>query len=268
MERLLVVKAEVRECDAEVMLNGIPLARLSAARPSTIVPVHEYTLAGPNRLQITVWPLPAVPPKEPPARLSLVSSGRISARVGLLLPRVGAAVEEASVRNLAQLEWAPPEGEGYEAPHLLSNDATLSVNFPRWRWLDAPPTEPTADLTARVLAYVQGLARDLADGQPEHYISAARLRIEELSLAYQRRPEDEAARLHRHLLALHEAQRLTWRPLEAANFHLRPLAGGRLLECLDATGEAALRTEPDELGRDFALPLRVSVVDGKVYILR
>ena len=42
MERLLVVKAEVRECDAEVMLNGIPLARLSAARPSAIVPVHVF----------------------------------------------------------------------------------------------------------------------------------------------------------------------------------------------------------------------------------
>lgn len=268
MERLLVVKAEVRECDAEVMLNGIPIARLSAARPTTIVPVHEYTLAGSNRLQLTVWPLPAVPPKEPPQQLSLVSSGRLSARVSLLLPRMGTPVDETTARNLAQLEWAPPEGQAYEAPHVLSHDATLTVNFPRWRWLDAPPTEPTADLTARVLAFVQGLARDLTEGQPEHYISAARWRIDELAQAYQRRTEDEAARLHRHLLALHEAQRLKWLPLEAANFHLRPLAGGRLLECLDGSGEAALRTEPDELGRDFALPLRVSVVDGKVHILR
>jgi hypothetical protein len=268
MERLLVVKAEVRECDAELMLNGIPLARLSAARPNTIVPVHEYTVAGPNRLQLTVWPLPVVPPKVPPARLPLVSSGRIAARVNMLLPRMGTSVDENTARRLAHLEWAPPEGEAYEAPLVLSEDATLSVSFPRWRWLDAPPTEPTADLTARVLTFLQELARDLAEGQPEHYISAARLRIEELAQAYQRRPEDEAARLHHHLLALHEAQRLKWLPLEAGNFHLRPLAGGRLLDCVDSSGSPALRTEPDELEREFSLPVRVSVVGGKVHILR
>lgn len=268
MERLLVVKADVHECDAELLLNGIPLARLSAARPSTIVPVHEYTLAGLNRLQLVIWPLPVVPPKELPARPSLVSTGRIAARAHILLPRIGTAVDETIARSLIQLDWAPPQGAGYEAPLVLSEDATLSVNFPRWRWLEAPPTQPTAELTARVLAFVQGLARDLSEGQPEHYISAARMRIEELALAYQRRPEDEAARLHRHLLALHDAQRLNWLPLETGNFHLRPLAGGRLLECVDGAGQPALRTGPDDLKRELSLPLRVSVVDGKVHILR
>ncbi len=267
MERLLVVRADVRECDAEVLLNGIPLARLDAARPRVTVPVHEFTIAGQNQLELVIWPHPAVA-REVPAKLALVSSGRLSAQVRVLLPRIGTATDEGSARGLAQLDWAPAAGAGYEAPHVLSQNVTLSVNFPRWRWVDAPPLEPTPDLTARVLGFVQGLARDLAAGHPEHYIAAARLRIEELAQAYQRRPEDEAARLHQHFLALHEAQRLNWMPLEAEGFRLRPLAGGRLLECLDVSGAPALRTAPDKLQRELFLPLRVSVVDGKVYILR
>ncbi len=269
MERLLVLRADVRECDAEVLLNGIALARLDAARPRVTMPVHEFTIAGNNRLELVVWPQPAAPREGgKPAKMALVSNGRVAAQVRVLLPRIGAAVDEDSARSLAQLDWAPAAGAGYEAPHVLAQNVTLSVNFPRWRWVDAPPLEPTPDLTARVLGFVQGLARDLAAGHPEHYIAAARLRIEELAQAYQRRPEDEAARLHQYLLALHEAQRLNWMPLEPAGFCLRSLAGGRLLECLDVSGAPALRTAPDEFERELFMHLRVSVVDGKVFILR
>ena len=51
-------------------------------------------------------------------------------------------------------------------------------------------------------------------------------------------------------------------------FLLRPVAGGRLLECLDAAGEPALRTAPDAGGGTWALPLRLAHVDGRFYGLR
>jgi hypothetical protein len=49
---------------------------------------------------------------------------------------------------------------------------------------------------------------------------------------------------------------------------LRPLAGGRLLECLGGDGRAALTTMPDKLGNTLALPLKLSVVEGRFYVLR
>ena len=66
MERLLVAKLEVHDCEAELRLNGIPLARADAARPRVVVPVHEYTVAGTNRLELVLWPPPATPPAEAP----------------------------------------------------------------------------------------------------------------------------------------------------------------------------------------------------------
>ena len=52
MDRLLAVKLDTTGCEAEVRLNGVPLGRADAARPSLIVPVHEYIVSGSNRLEL------------------------------------------------------------------------------------------------------------------------------------------------------------------------------------------------------------------------
>lgn len=269
MERLMVLKLDAQGCEAEARLNGIALARVNAARPTAIVPVHEYTLAGNNRLELVLWPRAPQAPEpstEPP--LPLVANGKISAHARILLPRIGNVVEESSARTLAQLDWAPAAGLAYEAPLALSQDVALPVSFPRWRWLDAPLTPVTPALLQLALTYVQRLATDLAAGETDSFIAATRLRTEELAVAYQRQPADESQRLREHLLGLHGAKRLNFEPLVAEGFALRSLAGGRLLECLDAGGLAALRTLPDELGQTLSFPLRLTAVEGKLYVLR
>ena len=269
MERLLVLKLDAVDCEAEAYVNGVPLARVNAARQCAIVPIHEYTMAGPNRLELVIWPRPAITPESPalPAE-PRVADGKRLVQLRILLPRIGSMADESTARTLAQLDWAPPEGEAYEAPLVLSQDFGLPVSFPRWRWLEAPAIEDTPALRAQALTVVKGLSQDLAAGQPERFLAATRLRTEEIALAYQRRPEDETRRLRDHLLALHAEGRLKWRPLTPEALVLRPIAAGRLLECLGADGEPALSTEPDEQGRSVSLPLRVTAVEGKLYVLR
>lgn len=269
MERLLVIKLDVLDCDAEVLLNGIPVSRADAGRPRTQRPIHEYTVAGVNRLELVIWPRPpqaAATAPLPPVRR--VSDGRRRAQVHVLLPRIGQPADESSARTLAQLNWMPDAGEAYEAPLRLTLDVELPVSFPRWRWLDAPPTEVTAATQAQVHALITALAVDLAQGSTERLIDTARLRTEELALAYQRQPEIETRRLREWLTALHTENRLKWLPLEPEALHLRPLAGGRLLDCLDAAGLPALRTDAGPQGPALALPLRISSVQGRLYVLR
>ena len=67
---------------------------------------------------------------------------------------------------------------------------------------------------------------------------------------------------------MYAAARLVWQPVAAEDMQLRPLAGGRLLECLGPEGRAALTTMPDKAGATLALPLKVSVVEGRFYVLR
>ena len=269
MDRLLVLKLDAQDCEAEAWLNGVPLARVDAARPRAILPVHEYTLAGANQLELVIWPRPAVTPAKPvlPGE-PRVGDAKRAAALRILLPRIGSPADEATARTLAQLDWAPAEGVVYAAPLTLAHEVALPVTFPRWRWLDAPITELTPVLHQQALAFVQALAQELAAGETDRYLSAVRLRTEEIAIAYQRQPADEAGRLREHLLALHGAGLLNWAPLAAEGFFLRTVAGGRLLECLDASGQPALRTLPDAQGRTLALGLRLAAVDGKLYVLR
>jgi hypothetical protein len=87
-------------------------------------------------------------------------------------------------------------------------------------------------------------------------------------VAYQRRPHEETERLRNRLLALHAERRLKWRALTPDVLFLRPIADGRLMECLGADGGPALTTESDDQGRSVSLPLRVTAVEGKLYVLR
>lgn len=265
MERLMVVKLVSQGCTAEAWFNGLPLARVTPHAPEAVVPAHEAALPGMNRLELVVGPGSDVTGA---AVLQQIAPHAMAAQVHLLLPRIGAAVDEAQARTLARVEWACTAGETFSSPTRQVQEAELPIRFPRWRWLDAPVVQPTPALTQQAHAFVTGLARDLARGQTDSFMAATRLRTEELALAYQRSPDTEAARLSEWLEQMYAASALIWQPLMPEELRLRPLAGGRLLECLGGDGRAALTTMPDSKGDVLALPLKLSVVEGRFYVLR
>lgn len=271
MERLLVIQLQADGCEAEAWLNGFPVARVDAARPRSTVPVHEYTLAGENRLELVLFPRPAAEPAAlAPAPLACVSDGHQRAHLRVLLPRVGSPADETQARSLAQLDWTPVADTPFVAPLRLAQDVTLPIGFPRWRWLNAPPMPaplPPA-LVAQALAFVTTLADDLSRGQTDSFMNACRLRTDELAQAYQRDPETERARLRDALAQAYAEQALPWPAPAAAEFALRPLAGGRLFEALRTDGTPALQSAPGADGRVHALPLRLAAVEGTMYVLR
>lgn len=274
MERLLLLRIEAAGCQVEAVLNGVPVASIDArATPGThvaCVPVHEYTLAGGNRLGLVVQPhpinLPAQQPPPPPT--PQVADGQTWARLRLLLPRQGQPASENSARTLGQLDWAPAEHDIFDTPLLLGQTVELPVTFPRWRWLDAPVPDPTPALKAQTLAFLQRLAIDLMRGDPESLIAAARLRFEELGQAYQRDPAVDVARLRAHVQQLSAAKALRIVPPTLESLVLRPVADGRLLDCLGPDGRPVLRTVPTESGTHHAWPVKLAVVDGQFYVLR
>jgi hypothetical protein len=265
MERLMVIRLVGRGCTAEAWFNGLPLARVTPLASEAVVPVHETALTGLNRLELIVGPDSGA---SSAAALLQTAPHAMAAQAQLLLPRVGTAIDEVQTRSLAQVEWACAVGEPFSLPSRQVHDADLPIQFPRWRWLDAPVVQPNAALTQQAHVFVSGLARDLARGQTDSFMTATRLRTEELALAYQRSPESEAARLREWLEQMYAVSRLVWQPLAPEEMRLRPLAGGRLLECLGSDGRAALTTVPDKAGNVLALPLKLSVVEGRFYVLR
>jgi len=265
MERLMVVKLASQGCTAELWLNGLPVARVTPLAPDVVVPVHEAAVTGRNRLELVIGPDTGAAAA---AALLQTAPQAMVAQAHLLLPRMNTAVDEAASRSLARLDWACAAGEPLSLPARQIQEVDLPIRFPRWRWLDAPIVAVTPALTGQAHAFVAMLQRDLARGQTESFMTATRLRTEELALAYQRSPDSESARLREWLEQLYAGSRLVWQPLELAEMQLRPLVGGRLLECLATDGRAALTTVPDKTGDVLALPLRVSMVEGRFYVLR
>lgn len=269
MERLLVVRLQAQGCEAELLYNGVPVARAGPDRPSVIVPVHEYTVSGANRIELVVGPGAVQPAgSEVPPPIPRTADGQQFASARILLPRFGSPMHEASARTLAQLDWAPDSGTAYETPLSITDEVSLPVSFPRWRWLEAPPQPPASALHGLALSLVQTLARDLARGEVDRYLTTIRLRTEELALAYQRRPEDLAEQCRADLTDLHAAGAASWIVPGASQLLLRPVAGGRMLECLGEDGAPALRTAADDQGNTRWLPLRVTSVEGRLYVLR
>lgn len=265
MERLMVLQLESGGCPAEVLLNGMPVAALGPLGGRVCIAVHEYTLAGKNQLALVICPAPQGQQAVAQPRVAI---GPTWARARLVLIRKGQGTADANARALASVEWGAEEGKSYEAPTIQSVDVDLPVAFPRWRWLDAPVVRLTPALTQQAHAFVTGLARDLARGQTESFMAATRLRTEELALAYQRSPESEAARLRESLEQMYASSRLVWQAWTPEEMQLQPLVDGRLLECLGMDGRAALTTMPDKAGNTVALPLKLSVVEGRFYVLR
>ena len=264
MERLLVMRLECLGCSAEAWLNGVPLARVGGPQSLATLPVHEYAIAGHNELELLVHPPAPGAAALPEPRLS---DGQAWASLRLLLPRVGSIAHPASARTVAQLDWAPAIDEVYEAPASMRKAVDLPIAFPRWRWLDAPLIAETPNLKKEAAAYLLEIALGLARGNPEPLILASRLRLEELAAAYQRPLADDVARLRQQVQALHAQQPLKPELPAPAKLLLRPVAGGRLLDCLTPEGQPLLHS-PVAGGGRHSWPLRLASVEGRFYVLR
>jgi hypothetical protein len=265
MDRVLVLRLRSHGVAAEAWLNGLPLARTPKGGGDCCVPVHEFVIAGSNRLELVVDPPTLAAGAPPPA--PVYGDGTAKADASLLLPRVGQLVSEHFARQLGQVAWASEDGEVYRPPVRLAHELDIPVRFPRWRWLDAPPITDVDDLRGPAATFLQDVAIALSRGDPEHLVVAAKLRFEELALAYQRPAADDLARWRARVQLLHAQKALRPELPTPESLTLRPVAGGRLLECLGADGLPVLRcARPD--GSRVYWPMRLAAVERRFYPLR
>jgi hypothetical protein len=264
-----MLRLQTQGCAAEVWLNDVPIGRTSAHSMTLCLPVHEFVLAGSNRLELVIDPpAPGQPAVPPTVRLA---DGVVGARARLLLPRVGGLGHEHEARTLAELVWAAADGDVYQSGHRVAVDAALPVKFPRWRWMDAPPIESADSLDLikpMVAGYLQRLAISMAKGDVGSFVLASRLKLEELALAYQQPVADVRARLLSRLELLHATKALKMAIPDAGTLYLRLCANARLLECMDSQGGPALRTLPAPDGSQVAWPVRIAIVNAQCHILR
>ncbi len=281
MDRLLVLRLESVGIAAEAVFNGVPLLRTATAAAAAEGPaggagtaaaaaqvlslsVNEFAAAGGNTLELRVQP---PPPGQPSETEPWLSDGQRGACLRLLLPRMGQRAHPETARTLAQLDWAPAAGSVVELPALVSKSVDLPITFARWRWLDAPVVADVTALQGPAASFLQTLALGLARGDAEPLVQASRLRLEELAQAYQTNVADAVGRLRLQVQQLHAAQPLRPTMPKPSTLCLRPVADGRLLECLTPAGQPALHSAVAG-GGSVAWPLRLAHIDGRFYVVR
>lgn len=265
MDRLLVLRLRNHGCAAEVRINDITVLRAPACGAMRSLAVNEFLFEGQNHLSLEIDPAPSALDGDMPPRVAL---GPTDASVRLLLPRIGRPGNESQARALAELDWAAAEGDVVAPPIHVRRTIDLPVKFPRWRWLDMPVVDDPASAQPVVARFIQTLALALAKGEADAMVQAARLRFEELAMAYQQPVAELVARWRARIQLLQASKALQVMVPTLADVTLRPCAGGRLLECVAPDGQPILRTEAADDGSRHAWPVRVAVIDGQCHILR
>ncbi len=266
MDRLLTLRLFVQGCSAEVLLNDIPAGRAAPGGYGLSLPVHEYLLDGANEISLVIDPAPPGTVGAPAQPRQ--AEGVVGARLRLLLPRIGQVGSELQARTVAEVVWGVPDGDVFSTPMTITRSVFLPIKFPRWRWLDAPVVDNADAHKPLIASFLQAIVVDLLRGDPESLLTASRLRLEELALAYQQPAADVTAKLRSRLQLLHAQKALKMAIPNAAEMVLRPCAGGRLIECMGNAGRPALATLPAADGTSSAWPVRVAVVNGHCHILR
>jgi hypothetical protein len=266
MERLLILRLQVRGCSAEARINDIVLGRVAPGQGTLCLPVHEYLFEGDNEVTLVIDPPPA--PGNLSANTPKIAEGLIGASLMLLLPRIGQEASSLAARTVGQVDWAAQDGDLYFVPQVVTQTISLPIKFPRWRWLDAPPIENPETHRSLVSRFVQGIFVDLLRGETESFLAASRLRLEEIGLAYQHPVAELTNALRARLHLLYATKSLKLNLTGVPNMIMRPCAMTRLIDCLGTDGQSIMRTEPGKDGGIVSWPLRVAVVNGHCHILR
>ena len=254
-------------CAVEVHLNGMPLAALGPAGGSTSLAVHEYTLAGRNELTLSsARPRRARRGAEPASRRdrSHLGAGASGAR-----PPGPVAGRSRGPRPRRRRVG----DDRRAAPTTRRRRTSARSIFRSTSRAGAGSTRRRSSSAIRckraILEFLQQLAVELGRGNPEPLIAASKLRFDELAVAYQSDAAVAVQRFRDHVQGLYAAKALKVLPPVADELVLRPLVDGRLIECLAPTGGPALRTSNDapELGEQ-AWPIRLAMVEGRIYVLR
>jgi hypothetical protein len=259
MKRLLTLHLRTRGCAAEAALNGVALARVNASG-ATALPVHEFLLRGANRLALRV---------DPASLDHLDEAEPANAAVELRLAGTDTSSDTGTdSRVLARANWTMQTPVGAHAG--IGVDIDLPIDFPRWRWLDAPPLLAGLQdaLRARALQCVRERVLELRRGAADGWFALTRLAIEERALAYGGDARTARAAFLDHLRAAPDGHPWSWAWIADDDFVLRSDADGRLLSCLRRAGGPALQACSRDGRHAWSLPLRLTWIDERLHGLR
>jgi hypothetical protein len=256
---------EARDCFAEFLLNGIPLARLGAEVFVQSQSVAELVRSGTNRLEIVLEPGPS-------PRFARLHEREIDRTKGIarfeifeIEPDLPAQPEYGRVLAALKLDLPPDEPAIRRGPTILSTMFEASER-PRWRFEDAPALSMDEALEREALDIVEEVAGAFRAGDVEAYLRLAQPALSDALKAYPAHSEATLRGDVEEVMKWFLANRGTVRPIAASDFEPRLVADGRLIECVNRDFSPSLRLAGPEMELPYSMFL--GRIDGALRIVR
>jgi hypothetical protein len=254
----------------EALLNDIPIGVVRPEQPSPVVfAVSEFVISGENTLELLVHPGPTGSgARQASAVQGVAVEALVRGRAQAALHALPEGREPGFDRGdeIGRVEWLGPT---VGTPLSVTRNVSVMDVIERWAWQSATRLSPDDALVrARVTGLVAELHSMLRAGEPLTFLTAIDRKVTEAARAYG---------LAREVIRSTVLQQFETRavppfallPFEPAALDVRAAAGGRLLVCTVGNRQPVLRFEDvTRPGREFALPVMLGQIDGRLEVLR
>lgn len=261
----LLLRVTLEACDAELWVNDVPLARLTAAGGGGIETFNHVAVSGENVFEVVLNPGPT-PSTARTERRTLPSEGVAVEVHGALCPPGTSPGDEAAT-TLFRFGFRAPS-ETMEFPHTELMRYALDLPFGPWAWEGAEALTLDAALRQEATRYLQSMHGALARRSFPGFWAHNEVTHGEVAVAHDLPLGERRAAAESALQSVFDDPAFAMAPLVAEDFDFRLVAGGRLLECIAKDWGAIVRTEPDSEGHVMRFPISLGRVDGALRGLR
>lgn len=268
-DEALHAEVELRHCTAELWLNGFPLRRKKhPGDPFASIPVHQYVIAGENRLELVIEPGDRPSESRMGDRTAALVGARAIARLVRYPALAFADAEEGTV--LGEVQWVAPTDRSETFPLVRSGSFVVPAPFGRFAFQDAPVLALDAATHAECVTLLGALREAFVRGEAARVRALLDLRFQEGLRAY---PANEPALLDREMadyVAEVASPDFEVLPLDGAQHDFRLVAQGRAIELVDRDFQPSLRFRgPDDEGDEITgFALTVARVGGRLVVIR
>lgn len=264
-QTMIHLQLQVRNCIAEVWLNGIPLKRLDSHRQTFVTLVaHSFLIQELNRIELVVFPGPT--PTQARQGRQVRTTADAFARVRLVRFQVGMFADADGGETLGEIRWQGTDTND-DFPKILERRLRIDSDFGDWSWLHAERLTGSDDLrqAVEVVHFVQ---RAFRDGRAHPILRLARVFLSEETRSLPVYQEGELAKGLAESIA-GNAGRENWvEDLRNESFDLRLCADDRLVECVDSDWRPLVRTKPQPSGDEYPFPMFLGRIRNEWLILR
>lgn len=265
METIVYAELRVSGCYATLWLNDIPI--LSTGRLGSVfthMAARQFLVRGMNRLELVVEPV--VPPsraRTETRKLRLEDKWAI-ARLVRYDEGVPALVENGT--RLLEHHWIA-DGKEDTYPKVLEGTVAISDAAHRWGWEDAPLLTLDEATRKEAIAVLEAVGDTIAGNDLQRFLWVTEEKIRDSITAYPASAAIVQDQLRSFLDFWSRAEPPLF-PLNDEAHDFRLVAGGRLLETVDADAFASLRLRDPSDGAAVPYPLFLARVGDRLKVVR